>query len=320
MTDKGRYDWEEGDIVLEDTPKQSRAWDEGAHPREPPGGPGGGQFAGGGSSEGGGADTKPAAGGKKPAKREDFANDRIPIAGNKDKLIERWNERIGYTPAEFRTKFLGGVDATMTIKFDEDEDRMIIDGKLLDGEGKPIGDYTREIDFDDNMAASVYFVLDKKATGSDVGKKILAANVKMYQEIGIETVEVHANVDVGGYAWARYGYVPSTRSWREDLQPYLNRRLSELSTNVIVEVEGEEQDNEPQFFDEVDHANISVDEREELQELIDSRDSKAIWAIADHKHGKALLLDSDWEGELDFNDDETMERFNAYITKKKASA
>jgi hypothetical protein len=42
---------------------------------------------------------------------------------------------------------------------------------------------------------------------------MLAANVEMYQKMGLDKVEVHADIDVGGYAWAKYGYVPTRSSW-----------------------------------------------------------------------------------------------------------
>jgi hypothetical protein len=33
--------------------------------------------------------------------------------------------------------------------------------------------------------------------------------------MGVTKVKVHANIDVGGYAWARFGFVPRQRSWDE---------------------------------------------------------------------------------------------------------
>ena len=50
----------------------------------------------------------------------------------------------------------------------------------------------------------------RKATSA---RKVLAGNVAMYESLGIEKVSVTANIDVGGYAWAKYGYVPTTSAW-----------------------------------------------------------------------------------------------------------
>jgi hypothetical protein len=65
---------------------------------------------------------------------------------------------------------------------------------------------------------------------------------------------------------------------------------------------------------------ISEDEADALRTLVSSNDPKALWAIADSKHGKELLLGSDWTGVIDLRDKDTMERFNAYISKAKKGA
>jgi hypothetical protein len=61
---------------------------------------------------------------------------------------------------------------------------------------------------------------------------------------------------------------------------------------------------------------IDESDAQELRELADDSDPKALWAIADSEHGKDVLLNSDWVGVLDLHDSETMARFNAYVNKK----
>ena len=61
---------------------------------------------------------------------------------------------------------------------------------------------------------------------------------------------------------------------------------------------------------------IDEDTVSELSELLDNDDPKTIWAVADHKAGKDLLLGTDWYGAIDFSDEETMARFNAYTAEK----
>src|SRR5262245_23987669 len=161
----------------------------------------------------------------------DFAKDNVEVrisgAGSNPSpkqqadFVKVWNETIGEDPGEFKNEFLGGVPATMklyhTYKEDEGgeviENLMEISGKLQDDQGNMIGSYTRTIDLMAGTASSDFFELKKGQTGKDIGKKILAANVEMYKKLGINEVEVHANIDVGGYAWAKYGYVPDDTSW-----------------------------------------------------------------------------------------------------------
>ena len=58
----------------------------------------------------------------------------------------------------------------------------------------------------------------------------------------------------------------------------------------------------------------------DLIKLAQSSNPKAIWAIADSPKGKQLLLNSDWNGVLNLKDKESMDRFNAYVGKKKKAA
>jgi hypothetical protein len=216
-----------------------RAWDESAHPRVPAGSPDGGQFGEGGG--GGGGSDRPSSGkggkGKKGKVKgvEDFRKDKIEVNSNKtDKFIESWNDAIGLDPGEFHEKFTGGLKSTMEIshRYHEHSDgdvmtnELRIDGKLLDENGRNIGTYTREIDLKNNKAESAYFALNSGAQGKGEGKQLLAANVALYQELGLDEVKVHANIDVGGYAWAKYGYVPTEDSW-DTLRGTLREKLDE---------------------------------------------------------------------------------------------
>lgn len=195
-----------------------RAWDESQHPRDPAGTSTGGQFT---SSGGEGAppDYKPGSG-KKKADIADFAKDNVAIdsetrsnTAKQQKFLAKWDQYVGEAPAEFKKDFLGGVPGSMHIRYDEQQDALTISGSLHDAQGNSIGEYTRAIDLDDKNAFSSYFKLKDSETGKNVGKQVLAANIAMYQKMGIDSVEVHANIDVGGYAWAKYGYVPTRNEW-----------------------------------------------------------------------------------------------------------
>jgi hypothetical protein len=458
---------------------------------------------------GGGDDSKPAQGelfpelpplppGKGKNKLEDFVRGQVTINPEtrtddkkSEKFLERWNETVREAPAEFKKEFLGGLPATMGLNYNEDEDSLEIRGKLLKaGTTIPIGEYTRTINFKENRASSDYFNLHG-GTGHGIGKQVLAANVAMYQKLGLDEVEVHANIDVGGYAWGKYGYVPTETSWgylsssirdkidelagggggyepssweemsedqhdrvfnawarasedefyesevenwrdsggdlaqakqnladtflasstwaRNALEghtitvgegdnekavkvaslipvdmllenttvDFKDRRgdgnevpditiddhtTSELTDDqreqvesILVEgfnkqAESDASDVEPpsHFHDNIRDSQSDVwssmrdrdkfnwardngelpeetgggsgeideDAAQELRELADDSDPKALWAIADSEHGKDVLLNSDWTGVLDLHDSETMARFNAYVNKK----
>ena len=183
-------------------------------------------------------DSKPSSdtGGKKgKADFADFAKDNVTIdtetRSNPDKqkkFVDKWNAYVGEAPAQFKKDFLGGHPATMAIRYDEAQDAMTVSGSLKDADGNTIGEYTRGIDLDQKKAFSTYFKLNDYSTGHSVGKTVLRSNVAMYQKMGINEVQVHADIDVGGYAWAKYGYVPDQRWWRS-LADEVNNKIDRMS-------------------------------------------------------------------------------------------
>ena len=116
----------------------------------------------------------------------------------------------------------------MGIQYDDRTDSISVSGKLTGDDGRTLGEYTREINFKKNAANSDYFKLNGSAQDAGVGKQLLSANVAMYQKMGLDSVGVHADIDVGGYAWARYGYVPTKSSWR-DLSNDLERKIDRMA-------------------------------------------------------------------------------------------
>jgi hypothetical protein len=127
-------------------------------------------------------------------------------------FLQRWNDRVQEAPEDFKNEFLGGLPGTMHIDYNESTDKLDVSGKLQE-DGKDIGEYQRTLDLKNDSAYSAYFVLKKGERGSGVGKTLLKSNVAMYQKLGFDKVTVSANIDVGGYAWAKYGYVPTPSSW-----------------------------------------------------------------------------------------------------------
>jgi len=234
-----------------DRAKRDGDFDETEHPRDDQG-----QFTDkGGGDEGGGAKEsssserpttdkvqkemfKDDALGTAPTTTSSFADANISIMSGgrpasqeaQEKLAEVWNESVGMSPATFKQEFTGGAQCTMNIKhtFSEDEkdvtdNSITVFGEFRDDDDNKIGEYTRTIDFLNGTASSDYLSLHTQGAGA--AKQFLAANVAMYEKLGISSVEVHANIDVGGYAWAKYGYVPEESSWRS-LQGEMDDRLT----------------------------------------------------------------------------------------------
>ena len=51
------------------------------------------------------------------------------------------------------------------------------------------------------------FVLPEDLQGKGISKTLMSEMVSLYKSCGINCVYIHANIDVGGYCWARYGAI-----------------------------------------------------------------------------------------------------------------
>ena len=137
------------------------------------------------------------------------------------------------------------------------------------------------------------FELKKTQTGLGYGKKFLKNSIDAYQDMGVDKVETLANIDVGGYAWAKYGYLP-TEEGLKSIKKHINHKV----------IWPDEEGPGSKF----------------LEKFLESNDPKSLWALADCKAdfngkplGKSVLLGSSWEGELNLKDKASMDRFNAYV-------
>lgn len=203
-----------------------------------------------------------------------------------------WNKNIKMPPEEFVASFFGGHAKHLSIDVFE-ENTLGLDASLYEGD-KQIGTVSRTINFVEGTAHHSYLRFYADIQGGGYGKKLLAAQMAQYQRMGLTKVDLFANINVGGYAWAKYGFVPE-KSGYFILQNYMTRCLEGAAKSM---------DIAPEIYDK-------------LQVLINDKDPKTVWAISDSPLGKTLLKDSAWNGELRLGDKESMERFNAYVSKGK---
>lgn len=138
----------------------------------------------------------------------------------------------------------------------------------------------------------------------------LRANIDHYRQLGLSHVDVNAGLDRGGYAWARYGFVPSQESW-DVLRAALRARVNEPSLD------------------------LAPAERRALLDLLGNSEPRTIWTIADNRTpavingqplmfrgkpvplGNHLLSGTNWSGSLDLNDASVMRRFYDYVGPKQ---
>lgn len=281
--------FDDGNMLILRSPRpklRDAEWDEGKHPRDKEG-----QFA-----ESGGGQQPVSPDDKKSKLKKDFSD-----KANTFNLMPESSDIMSSHLAEkdlSADDFINGMfpvnhgALTFYTNNPGDPANVMVESGLQDANGRDIGVLRRGIDFDHGYAHHEIFTLRDGSQGVGVAKTVLASQIALYQKLGIHTVSLHANIDVGGYAWAKYGFAPKYTDWMQ-LRQTIKDKLSFM------------------IFD------LTVGEANGLSKLVASDDPKAIWAIADSWHGKKLLIKTQWEGELNLKDEASMRRFNAYVNKKK---
>ena len=178
-------------------------------------------------------------------------------------------------------------------------------GLLDPADQRRIGTLKRDFEFHEGEAPEVYhkhFHLEPSAQGGGIAKDLLANSIKLYDEAGIRKVTMFAGLQVGGYAWAKYGFRPASARDARELLEDVEDRLGAM-------------------------AGVPAPARRTVERLVQSGDPKAIWAISDlegvrgarrgHETtlGKALLLGTCWRGVLDLEDPQARARFDQYVHK-----
>lgn len=140
---------------------------------------------------------------------------------------------------------------------------------------------------------SYFKVNGKQASG--FGKKLLAAQLDLYDHAGIEKVTVHANIDVGGYAWARAGFKPDNP---KRFLAMVEHRINDL----------------------VEWGKLSRQDANEIERIMaDDEDGYALQRMAATPFGKVFLLGSNWWGTLDLTDEERYAYVKNYAGAGKES-
>lgn len=90
-----------------------------------------------------------------------------------------------------------------------------VEGRISNKNGRMVGDFERDIDFDKQMVQKGVggtvvmhegLRLDKYAQGLGIGAILNGHAVVAYKKYGVDHVQVHAGDTVGGYAWAVAGF------------------------------------------------------------------------------------------------------------------
>jgi len=152
-----------------------------------------------------------------------------------------------------------------------------IKGEILNSDGLKVGDFDRKLKADGNFISNERFALADRYQSTGFGRRFYQHQEDAALVAGFEKIKINANIDVGGYAWARMGY---------SFDPNSNS-AEEIGSSMLYDWQDE--------FPDVDFPLPDWSEAYELA-LVESPDGEP-W-------GKQQMLGSDWMAvkPLDVND------------------
>ena len=193
-----------------------------------------------------------------------------------DKKFESICDELGYrinvkeiskTPGQITLRYCTEGEAENRIELERNFGRK----KFKDGEEIPV----------------VYhklFTLPKKEQGHGISKRLFRDLFEQYEKCGIKKVYLHANIDVGGYCWAKYGCLGEKRFVKSSIKNALSME------------------------------KITVEEFNDAMKYVDScGDLVPMQNLAYKSYGKRMLLESSWYGEFDLSNVTQMKYLHDYI-------
>jgi len=130
-----------------------------------------------------------------------------------------------------------------------------------------------------------YFKIPKDLQGKGISKKVFQALYEQYQNAKVERIEVFANIDIGGYTWARYGFSFKNEV---DRRMIVNRAQRAFSGKTL--------DAFNAFWATVKDVPVFP-----------------LQAFTQTPWGKKVLLGSNWDGYIDLTDANQRTLFENYL-------
>jgi len=212
-------------------------------------------------------------------------------------------KKLGYSTsgnldAEFN-KVIRGFDLS---KFDKDLVRLtnkygirITDKRLyaspneitMDIVGKD--NFRMQRTFSNGTAYHDNLTIPQQIQGKGFSKDLFRSLYQQYRNAGITNIEVQANINVGGYSWAKYGFSAKSE-FHDDISSWGKWQLSEK--------------------------NISQSNYNDFSKWMERYKGVDIpmWQLAEKKYGKNLLLGSNWKGVIDLTNSEQRHIFENYLS------
>ena len=198
--------------------------------------------------------------------------------------LPKFRDAFKMDPTQYKDTLLKGVSAnltnsaTMRVASNSGGQGWQI---VVNGPGYEI---SRSIELNAKSVYHGYFTMSESMQGQGLAKTIFSNSLDLYDHLGLDKIGVSASLAGGGYAWARFGFVPDPGSW------------SSLASNVNFNARADR--------------SLTPDIKAQVNLISKISDPRAIWLLAGLKDAKGesvgakLLRGTDWHGTLKLSDPE----------------
>lgn len=135
---------------------------------------------------------------------------------------------------------------------------------------------------------NAYFKLPASLQGNGISKRLFSKFHTAYKQIGVERMELYANIDVGGYCWAKYGFSCKYKTDIENIitfQEKEHKRGFDAASEIVKKYYSSHEDFEPFPMN----------------------------LLTGYDWSKELLLNTSWDGVLYFEDTDRLAIFEKYL-------
>jgi GNAT superfamily N-acetyltransferase len=142
------------------------------------------------------------------------------------------------------------------------------------------------------------FAVPEDYQGGGFSKQVFKSLYKQYQNVGIETVNVGANMAVGGYTWGKYGFTANENQY--------NILLTHAKDKLNGTKRMAKKINQEEYNDFVEWIKTFKGKDIPIHEVAYGKE-----------YGKRLLLESSWDGYINFSDENARAIFEKYMSGTK---
>ena len=259
-------------------------------------------------------------------------------AGLANIFAEQWVAAVGtqVSPKDLVTAFMGSTGATggtCALTISEGKIHFTAD-KGTTVYGAPAVYVERTIDTNTKDVHHDLLMLEDGAQGGSAVKQMFAAVLPVYQAMGMKSISTQANLDVGGYAWAKYGFTQDHDHPDSPGKDFFSRtvgdRLSKLDTmhdegdlhlsnKAVMELSDAMEavksyagnPYESHLVSDLKTPNLDKEAHSYLKDLLPKLPGNVEPTVI-----KVALKGANWHAKLSFDDAVSMARLKKYIGPK----